>query len=95
MKTLASHTRGGGRVSRSIKRNRVRVGTKCTFRSAPKKEEVMKMTIRYVWAACLLAGSALTVSAGLIPEDKQLDPAWVESLTERGHALDRGLRLAR
>lgn len=51
----------------------------------------MKMTIRYVWAACLLAGSALTVSAGLIPEDKQLDPAWVESLTERGHALDRGV----
>ncbi len=26
-----------------------------------------------------------------IPVDKQLDPAWVESLTERGHALDRGI----
>jgi uncharacterized protein (DUF608 family) len=26
-----------------------------------------------------------------IPEDKHLDPAWVESLTERGHALDAGI----
>ncbi len=26
-----------------------------------------------------------------IPEDKQLDPAWVQSLTERGHSLDRGI----
>ncbi|MEI6890794.1 MAG: GH116 family glycosyl hydrolase [Pontiella sp.] len=26
-----------------------------------------------------------------IPEDKQLDPAWVESLTKRGHPLDRGI----
>ncbi len=26
-----------------------------------------------------------------IPEDKHLDPAWVESLTQRGHALDRGI----
>ncbi|WP_197531234.1 GH116 family glycosyl-hydrolase [Posidoniimonas corsicana] len=27
----------------------------------------------------------------LIPEDKRLDPTWIESLTERGHALDRGI----
>jgi|GEM_PF-46564 len=27
----------------------------------------------------------------LIPADKQLDPAWVQSLTERGHALDTGI----
>ncbi|MDF7825979.1 GH116 family glycosyl hydrolase [Pontiellaceae bacterium B12227] len=28
----------------------------------------------------------------MIPEDKQLDPAWVKSLTERGHELDAGIR---
>ena len=26
-----------------------------------------------------------------IPLDKGLDPAWVESLTERGHELDTGI----
>ncbi len=26
-----------------------------------------------------------------VPEDKKLDAAWVQSLTERGHALDRGI----
>lgn len=39
----------------------------------------------------VLAGAALMAGASLVPEDKQLDPAWVESLTERGHALDRGV----
>jgi uncharacterized protein (DUF608 family) len=28
----------------------------------------------------------------MVPEDKQLDPEWVESLTERGHPLDAAIR---
>ncbi|MDF7825978.1 GH116 family glycosyl hydrolase [Pontiellaceae bacterium B12227] len=57
-----------------------------------------------VGLACLMLAMVVGVSADslttidpaalyrkTIPEDKQLDPAWVESLTQRGHALDRGI----
>lgn len=57
----------------------------------------MMRTIKY----CLLATGLLfqmvfavdpaTLYRNAIPKDKQLDPAWVESLTERGHPLDRGI----
>ncbi|MFC1762472.1 GH116 family glycosyl-hydrolase, partial [Planctomycetota bacterium] len=56
----------------------------------------MKNTKSCVWLICLLAPAAFAVDPGTlyrntIPEDKQLDPAWVQSLTERDHPLDRGI----
>ncbi|TWU44201.1 hypothetical protein Q31b_17370 [Novipirellula aureliae] len=52
--------------------------------------------LQVVLAVCLLAPAAFAVDPGTlyrntIPKDKQLDPAWVQSLTERGHALDTGI----
>ena len=32
-----------------------------------------------------------TLYRNTIPEHKQLDPAWVQSLTNRGHILDTGI----
>jgi uncharacterized protein (DUF608 family) len=53
-----------------------------------------KAMTTYLLGTCLLAGVATAVDPGTlyrnaIPEDKQLEPAWVQSLTERGHALDK------
>lgn len=47
-------------------------------------------------SACLSVGVASAVDPGTlyrntIPEDKQLDPAWLASLSERGHPLDGGI----
>jgi len=56
----------------------------------------MNMRSGILWRVCLLAGVASAADPGtlyrkVIPADKQLDPAWVQSLTERGHPLDRGI----
>ena len=40
----------------------------------------------------MVAFAACVRAEPLIPEDKQLDPAWVQSLTERGHPLDAAIR---
>ncbi|WP_372809130.1 helix-turn-helix domain-containing protein, partial [Pontiella sp.] len=50
---------------------------------------MMKLKKRF--GVVVLAGTVLSVGAATIPADKQLNPAWVESLTERGHALDLGV----
>lgn len=52
--------------------------------------------IKFLVGIYLLAGVATAADPGalyrkMIPENKQLDSAWVQSLTERGHALDRGI----
>ena len=57
----------------------------------------MKSNINNIFYVCLLLVGAVIADdpAALyrrtIPEDKNLDPAWVESLTERGHVLDVGI----
>ena len=56
----------------------------------------MKKKSTILWVACLLAPVASAADPGalyrkMIPEDKQLDTGWVQSLTERGHPLDRGI----
>ena len=56
----------------------------------------MKSLISHLLSACWLTGVASAVDPGTlyrntIPADKHLDSAWVESLTERGHALDAGI----
>ena len=50
-----------------------------------------------LWGVCLLVGVASAADPGAlyrktVPADKQLDPAWVQSLSERGHKLDVGIR---
>ncbi|MDF7808613.1 GH116 family glycosyl-hydrolase [Pontiellaceae bacterium B12219] len=55
----------------------------------------MKYNSMMVYMACAAQITTSAIFAGsesLIPEDKQLDPAWVESLTERGHPLDAAIR---
>ena len=37
------------------------------------------------------ADSVAELYRSVIPPDKKLDAEWVDSLTERGHALDRGI----
>ena len=46
----------------------------------------MKMKIKMLLILTATAGAVCAQSVA--PEDKQLDPAWVESLTQRGHGLD-------
>ncbi|MDF7801314.1 GH116 family glycosyl hydrolase [Pontiellaceae bacterium B1224] len=57
----------------------------------------MKKSIYCIlWGICLVTVASLAEDPVMlyretIPVDKQLDPAWVASLTERGHALDIGI----
>ena len=53
--------------------------------------QMITQTLKLLWGICLFGQAAFAVDPGTlyrntIPEDKQLDPAWVQSLTERGHA---------
>ncbi|MFC1762469.1 GH116 family glycosyl hydrolase [Planctomycetota bacterium] len=57
----------------------------------------MKNTKTGLLIACLFASLASAADTGtlyrkMIPADKQLDSAWVESLTQRGHELDAAIR---
>jgi uncharacterized protein (DUF608 family) len=57
---------------------------------------IERFEFKYILGLCLVAGAAFaedpaTLYRNTIPADKQLDAAWVQSLTERGHALDRGI----
>ncbi len=48
------------------------------------------MDLKILFGLAVLAVTALSAGAATVPEDKQLDSAWVQSLTERGHELDLG-----
>lgn len=55
-----------------------------------------KLKSKTIVSLCLLAHATFAIDPAAlyrntIPENKNLDPAWVESLTERGHPLDRGI----
>lgn len=56
-----------------------------------KKSIYMGVVLLLAWAQWASASEPGSLYRKMIPEDKQLDPAWVESLTERGHPLDRGI----
>ncbi|WPJ95478.1 GH116 family glycosyl hydrolase [Coraliomargarita algicola] len=56
-----------------------------------KKNLISQLLCVTVFTATASAIDPGTLYRNTIPEDKNLDPAWVQSLSERGHALDAGI----
>jgi len=56
-----------------------------------KKYSLVSFFVVLAFAQLAFAVDSETLHQRLIPEDKQLDAEWVQSLTQRNHPLDRGI----